>query len=86
MVEKELGIKVYFADPYCAWQRGLNEQTNGLIRQYFPKKTDFRHVSKKQIDKVMKELNERPHKCLGFRTPLETFHSLTTCKLYALQP
>ena len=85
-IEKGLGIKVYFADPYCAWQRGLNEQTNGLIRQYFPKKTDFRKVSLKDIDKVMKELNSRPRKCLRFKTPSEAFHSLTSRKFYAFQP
>ena len=86
MIEKKLGLKVYFADPYCAWQRGLNEQTNGLIRQYFPKKTDFRAVSSKEVDKVMKELNSRPRKCLGFETPLEAFKTLTSRKFYALQP
>jgi IS30 family transposase len=65
------GVKVYFASAYSAWQRGTVENTNGLLRQYFPRKTDFRLVSESQIKQVEKEMNERPRKCLGYRTPKE---------------
>jgi transposase, IS30 family len=70
-LEKELNTKVYFAHPYCSCQRGTNENTNGLLRQYFPKGTDFNLISQKEIDKVVNILNNRPRKCLGYRTPAE---------------
>jgi IS30 family transposase len=73
-MEKELQAKVYFAHPYSSWERGTNENTNGLIRQYFPKGTDFNLISQKEIDKVVDKLNNRPRKCLGYRTPAEVFH------------
>jgi transposase, IS30 family len=73
-IEKELKAKVYFAHPYSSWERGTNENTNGLIRQYFPKGTDFNLISQKEIDKVVNKLNNRPRKCLGYRTPAEVFH------------
>lgn len=69
-------IKVYFADPHSPWQRGTNENTNGLLRQYFPKGTDFRKISRKEIKKVQNELNERPRKILKWHTPKETFAKL----------
>jgi IS30 family transposase len=72
-LEKHLGIKLYFADPGCPYQRGTNENTNGLIRQYFPKGTDFRHVSHDEVRRVEKLLNNRPRACLGFRTHAEVF-------------
>jgi len=56
-----------------AWERGLNENTNGLLRQYFPKKMDFRKIDDKSIDHAMKRLNNRPRKTLGFATPNEVF-------------
>jgi len=65
------GIKVYFADPYASWQRELNENTNGLLRQYFPKGCDFRTVSNKELAKAVAEINNRPRKCLNYRTPNE---------------
>jgi IS30 family transposase len=71
-----LGIKCYFADPYAAWQRGSNEQINGLIRRYLPKGTDFSKIDKDQIKKIEKLLNNRPRKCLGFKTPLEVARSI----------
>ncbi len=74
---KETKIKVYFADPHSPWQRGTNENTNGLIRQYFPKGTDFRTVSLSAIRKAEKRLNSRPRKTLNFLTPLECFYELT---------
>ena len=76
-VSKELGISFYFADPYSSWQRGSNENLNGLIRQYFPKKTNFDDVSKIEIEKVEDELNTRPRKRFGFRSPIQEFNSLT---------
>jgi transposase, IS30 family len=70
-LEKHLGIKLYFADPGCPYQRGTNENTNGLIRQYFPKGTDFRNISHHEVRRVEKLLNNRPRARLGFRTPAE---------------
>jgi IS30 family transposase len=72
-IEKKTGLTVYFADPYAAWQRGTNENTNGLLRFYFPKGTDFRLVSEKEVALVVKKLNNRPRKCLNYRTPLEVY-------------
>lgn len=60
---------VYFADPYCSWQRGLNENTNGLLRQYWPKSTDFKKVSQSEVYGVIVELNDRPRKKLNYKTP-----------------
>lgn len=76
-LEKHLGMKLYFADPGCPHQRGTNENTNGLIRQYFPKGTDFRNISHCQARHVEKLLNDRPRACLGFRTPREVFFEET---------
>lgn len=72
-LEKHLGMKLYFADPGCPYQRGTNENTNGLIRQYFPKGTDFRDISHDEVRRVEKLLNNRPRACLGFRTPAEVY-------------
>ena len=66
---KALGAKVYFADPYCSWQRGLNENTNGLLRQYWPKSTDFKKISEKEVRGVIIDLNNRPRKKLRYKTP-----------------
>ncbi len=76
-LEKHLGMELYFADPGCPYQRGTNENTNGLIRQYFPKGTDFRDISHYEVRRVEKLLNNRPRKCLGFRTPAEVFFEKT---------
>jgi len=73
-VAEKLRIKVYFADPYSAWQRGLNENTNGLIRQYVPKGSDVRILTDKQVKQIMDRLNNRPRKSLGFLTPNEVFY------------
>ena len=70
-IAHELGIDFYFTHPYCSWEKGTNENTNGLIRQYFPKKTDFNLISQEMLDKVEKELNNRPRSCLKFNSPLE---------------
>jgi len=64
-----LETQVYFADPYSSWQRGLNENTNGLLRQYWPKKTDFKKIPKNEVSAVIVELNNRPRKKLGYKTP-----------------
>lgn len=76
-LEKHLGMKLYFADPGCPYQRGTNENTNGLIRQYFPKGIDFRDISHVEVRRVEKLLNSRPRECLGFRTPDEVFFEKT---------
>jgi len=64
-------LSVFFADAYCAWQRGSNENSNGLLRRYFPKGTDFSQVSDEQLAAVIENLNNRPRKCLGYLTPHE---------------
>ena len=71
-----LDADVYFAHPYHSWERGLNENTNGLLRQYFPKRTNLRRVSHQDVDEAVYRLNHRPRKCLGYRTPHEAFHNL----------
>lgn len=69
----ELNAKIYFAHPYSSWERGINENTNGLIRQYFPKGTDFNLITQEQIDFVMNRLNSRPRKTRGGKQPVELF-------------
>lgn len=69
-----LELKFYFAYPYAAWERGTNENTNGLLRQYFPKKSDFQSVSHKKLEQAMARLNFRPRKTLRFKTPFEVFY------------
>lgn len=76
-LEKELGLKCFFAHAYSSWERGSNENTNGLIRRYFPKKTDFKMVTEKEIKRVEYLLNSRPRKRLGWKTPYEVFYELT---------
>jgi IS30 family transposase len=71
-----LGLDVYFARPYHAWERGTNENTNGLVRQFFPKGLDLRQVTPRQVAHVERLLNNRPRKCLGYRTPLEVLRRL----------
>ena len=76
-IEKALNMRVFFAHAYCSWERGSNENVNGLIRRYFPKKTDFRTVSDEEIQKVEYLLNSRPRKRLGWKTPYEVFYNMT---------
>lgn len=66
-----LGLQVYFADPYCSWQRGTNEHTNGLLRQYFPRGVDFDCVSWRELEVAVHQLNDRPRKRLDYQTPAE---------------
>ena len=75
-IAEQLKAKFYFAHPFASWERGLNENTNGLIRQYFPKKHDFTTITQKQISRVMDKLNNRPRKCLGMKTPNEVFFGI----------
>lgn len=72
-IADKLKAKFFFAHPYASWERGLNENTNGLIRQYFPKKRDFTTITQKEIKQVMHKLNNRPRKCLGIKTPNQVF-------------
>ena len=72
-VANTLNAKFFFARPYASWERGTNENTNGLLRQYFPKERDFSTITQEEIDFAVHELNHRPRKLLGFRTPNEVF-------------
>ena len=72
-ISKTLKTKVYFANPYSPWERGLNENTNGLIRRFYPKGTDFSKVTTDEILRVQNILNNRPRKTLGYKTPKEVF-------------
>ena len=72
-IAKGLKCDFYFAHPYASWERGTNENTNGLIRQYFPKSRDFRTITDKELIRAMKRLNNRPRKRLGYKTPNQVF-------------
>jgi IS30 family transposase len=76
---EDLELDIYFAKPYASWQRGTNEHTNGLLRQFFPKGTDFARISHRQVARVEKLLNERPRKRLGYRTPQEVLANKLRC-------
>ena len=73
---RSTGIQIYFADPHAPWQRGSNENTNGLLREYFPKGVDLARYSAEQVAAVAEQLNNRPRKRLGFRTPNEVMHDI----------
>ncbi|MBM3533909.1 MAG: IS30 family transposase, partial [Alphaproteobacteria bacterium] len=75
-IARALKTEIFFATPYHAWERGLNENTNGLIRDFFPKGTDFSTISNAEVAMVERLLNTRPRKSLGFRSPQEVFDSL----------
>ena len=74
-LEVEAALRIYFAKPYCAWQRGTNENTNGLVRDFFPKGTDLAAIPEHRFTKVQQLLNDRPRKRLGYRTPNEVLAS-----------
>jgi len=82
-VSQTLDLKYYFCDPYSSWQRGLNEHTNGLIRQYIPKKSSFENISQEEIVTIANKLNHRPRKSLGFKTPFEVFMKAFSKKMAA---
>lgn len=75
-IAEKLRTAFYFAHPYHAWERGTNENANGLVRQYFPKGHDFKTITDEQINFVMNRLNNRPRKTLGFLTPMQVFYNL----------
>lgn len=72
-LEVATSIRAYFCEPHSPWQRGANENCNGLLRQYFPRGTSFRSITEKAVQRAAKRLNTRPRKCLGYRTPTEIF-------------
>lgn len=74
-ITEALGAPFYFARPYHSWERGLNENTNGLLRQYWPKSTDFKGVTNREVRRVVNKLNNRPRKTLGFKTPAQLMHN-----------
>lgn len=76
-ISQALGASCYFAKPYHSWERGLNEHTNGLVRQYLPKGTNFREVSDETVQAIADKLNHRPRKSLGYQTPMEVFIART---------
>src|SRR6516165_351246 len=69
-------VKVYFCDPRSPWQRGSNENTNGLLRQYFPRGTDLSHFSQANLNKIALRLNQRPRKTFGFETPADRLRAV----------
>jgi len=76
-VNQAISCMSYFAKPYSSWERGQNENANGLLRQYFPKKTNLKDVSYVRVKVATDKLNSRPRKCLSYRTPFEVFYSMT---------
>jgi len=72
-----LGCKTYFAKPYHSWERGQNENANGLLRQYFPKSMELHDVAVDKVVEAVHKLNSRPRKCLGWKTPYEVFEALS---------
>jgi IS30 family transposase len=68
-IGKALNADFYFAYPYCSWERGANENSNGLVRQYFPKGSDFSNITDRDLRRVERRLNNRPRKCLNMKTP-----------------
>lgn len=74
-IESQTGTKLFFANPYHSWERGTNENTNGLLRFYFPKQMSFAHLTQGELDQAVKQLNTRPRKRLGYRTPEQVFRA-----------
>ncbi|MCX5773516.1 MAG: IS30 family transposase, partial [Fusobacteria bacterium] len=80
-ISKFLEINYYYALPHHSWERGTNENTNGLLRKYFPKGTDFNTISDKEIRDVATQLNNRPRKVLNYKTPHEVFWANLNCQI-----
>ena len=74
-IARALEATTYFAHPYSSWERGINENTNGLLRQFFPKQTDFRKISWQQVTEAVDLLNNRPRKTRGYQTPNQLFNN-----------
>ncbi|MDY4022119.1 IS30 family transposase [Staphylococcus borealis] len=74
-IESQFEVDIYFAEPYSAWQRGTNENSNGLLREFFPKKTDLAKVTQEELDYALNSINHRPRKCLNWKTSYEIFNS-----------
>ena len=83
-IAQALECETYFAKPYHSWERGQNENANGLLRQYFPKTMELVEVTLKQVFEAIDKLNSRPRKCLGFKTPYEVFEELTGVNIKSL--
>jgi len=81
-LEKDIGWKIFFAHPYCSYERGTNENTNGRIRRYFPKKTDFGKITNQEIAEIEYRLNTRPRRSLGRLSPAMVFYHITGVALY----
>jgi len=79
LIERETGLKIYFAYPYHSWERGRNENANGLLRQFFPQKINFATITQRDIQKVVRLLNNRPRKRLNYLTPYEVFNKKSEC-------
>ena len=75
-LNKTLNMRTYFCHPYASYERGTNENTNGLLRRYLPKQTDFSTLTQKELDEIVLEINTRPRKVLKYQTALEVFTSL----------
>jgi len=78
-------MDIYFAEPYKPWQRGSNENTNGLIRQYLPKKMSLKNLTQVEADRIENQLNHRPRKCLDYLTPFEVFNNTRETLTVALR-
>ena len=76
---RDLGINTYFCDPHCPWQKGSNENHNGILRRYIPKKTDLTKITQFELDSILEEINNRPRKCLDYETPIEAFKRELKC-------
>ena len=73
-IEEQLNTNMYFADPYCAWQKGTNENSNGLLREFYPKSMDLSKTNEKEVNDILELLNNRPRKCINYKTPNEVFN------------
>jgi IS30 family transposase len=85
-LEEAFPVICYFARPYHSWERGTNENTNGLIRQYLPKRSSMEHVTQEDCDRIAHKINTRPRKRLGFRTPYELYYDLPKSLHFTLEP